>query len=85
MSALFPFELAQALSRAKLRYMIIHKVLFGSDWPIFTPLYSQKQLIDAIKNMPHFELLQMMGLPEITPDEKTLILGLNVKAALTLK
>ncbi len=83
-SALYPMELAQVLSRAKQRYLCIHKVLFGSDWPLFSEIYSQKQWVDTIKNLTHPELLQMMGLPEITKEDKELILGLNAKMALRL-
>lgn len=83
-SALFPFELARVLSLAKLRYMSMHKVLFGSDWPLFSELYSQKEWVEAIRNLAHPELLGMMGLPEITPSDKEMILGKNAQRALGL-
>jgi predicted TIM-barrel fold metal-dependent hydrolase len=80
----FPLGFAQVLSMAKLMHGGIHKVLFGSDWPLFTEIYTQKQWVDAVRGLEHPPALQMMGLPEITQDDKVSILGANAQKALGL-
>ncbi len=80
----FPLGFAQALSMAKLMHGGSHKVLFGSDWPLFTEIYSQKGWVDAVRRLEHLPALQMMGLPEITEEDKAGILGANAQKALGL-
>jgi predicted TIM-barrel fold metal-dependent hydrolase len=80
----FPLGFAQVLSMAKLMHGGIHKVLFGSDWPLFTEIYTQRQWVDAVRGLQYPPALQMMGLPEITQDDKVAILGANAQKALGL-
>jgi predicted TIM-barrel fold metal-dependent hydrolase len=82
---IFPLGLAQVLSTAKLMHAGVHKVLFGSDWPLFTEIYSQKEWVEVIRSMPYPPPLQLMGLPEITEEDKARILGGNAQEALGLK
>jgi hypothetical protein len=82
--AIFPLGLAQVLSLAKLMHGGVNKVLFGSDWPLFTDVYSQKQWVEVIRSMDYPAPLQIMGLPEITDDDKEMILGKNAQKALKL-
>jgi predicted TIM-barrel fold metal-dependent hydrolase len=79
-----PLGFAQVLSMAKLMHGGIHKVLFGSDWPLFTEICPQKQWVDAVRGLEYPPTLQMMGLPEITQDDKVAILGANAQRALGL-
>jgi len=62
----------------------IHEVLFGSDWPLFTEIYTQKRWVDAVRGSEYPPALQMMGLPEITEEDKARILGANAQQALGL-
>jgi predicted TIM-barrel fold metal-dependent hydrolase len=80
----FPLGFAQVLSMAKLMHGGIHKVLFGSDWPLFTEIYTQKRWVDAVRGLQYPPALQMMGLPEITEEDKARILGANAQQALGL-
>jgi hypothetical protein len=80
----FPLGFAQVLSMAKLMHGGIHKVLFGSDWPLFTEIYTQKRWVDAVRGLEYPPTLQMMGLPEITEEDKARILGANAQKALGL-
>jgi len=80
----FPLGLAQLLSQAKLMHRGVSKVLFGSDWPLFSEICSQKAWVDTIRNMSHPVPLEMMGLPALTEEDKEQILGLNAKKALKL-
>ncbi len=82
--ARFPLALAQVLSQAKLMHGGVHKVLFGTDWPLFTEIMPQKTWIATISNLKHPMPLQVMGLPEITAEDKDLILGGNAQKALKL-
>jgi predicted TIM-barrel fold metal-dependent hydrolase len=82
--ALFPLRLAQVLSQAKLMHGGVHKVLFGSDWPLLTEIYTQKQWVEVIKSMDYPAPLQIMGLPEITDADKEMILGTNAQKVLNL-
>ena len=83
-SRIFPLGFAQVLSMAKLIHGGVHKVLFGSDWPLFTEIYTQKEWVNAVRALEHPPALQMMGLPEITNDDKVGILGMNAREALRL-
>lgn len=82
--AAFPLSLAQVLSQAKLIHGGVSKVLFGSDWPLLTEIYTQKDWVDVVRNVDHPMPLQVMGLPEITDEDKKMILGLNAQKALGL-
>ena len=82
--ALFPLRLAQVLSQAKLMHGGVHKVLFGSDWPLLTEIYTQKQWVEVIRSIDHPAPLQIMGLPEITDKDKEMILGGNAQRVLKL-
>jgi predicted TIM-barrel fold metal-dependent hydrolase len=81
---IFPLGFAQMLSMAKLVHGGVHKVLFGSDWPLFTEIYTQEQWVKVIGELQHPPALQMMGLPAITGDDKARILGANAEQALGL-
>jgi uncharacterized protein len=80
----FPLGLAQLLSQAKLMHRGMSKVLFGSDWPLFSEICSQKAWVDTIRNMSHPAPLELMGLPALTKEDKEQILGLNAQRALKL-
>ena len=82
--SVFPLGLAQVLSMAKMVHGGVHKVLFGTDWPLFTELYSQKEWVDVVKNLEYPPPLQIMGLPEITAEDKVMILGENALSVLRL-
>ena len=80
----FPFGLAQLLSQAKLMHMGVNKVLFGSDWPLFSEICPQKLWVDTIRNMSTPMPLELMGMPALTEEDKEQILGLNAQRALKL-
>jgi predicted TIM-barrel fold metal-dependent hydrolase len=82
--AVFPLALYQALSMAKLMHGSVHKVLFGTDFPCFAELYSQKEWVQCIRDLEYPAPLQIMGLPEITAEDKEMILGKNAETALKL-
>jgi predicted TIM-barrel fold metal-dependent hydrolase len=84
MALTFPLGFAQLLSQAKLMHMGVSKVLFGSDWPLFSGTCSQKAWVDTIRNMSHPVPLEMMGLPGLNEEDKEKILGLNAQNALKL-
>jgi predicted TIM-barrel fold metal-dependent hydrolase len=81
---LFPFGLAQLLSRAKLMHMGVSKVLFGSDWPLFSEICPQKAWVNTIRDLSHPAPLQAIGLPALTEEDKERILGRNAQRALKL-
>lgn len=76
-----PFVLCQALTQIKLGTGSLRQVLFGSDWPLFVPVLSLKEWVEAIKGLDMPPPLQMMGLPEFTEEDKRLILGQNAVEA----
>jgi len=78
----FPLGFAQMLSMAKLLHGGVHKVLFGSDWPLFTEVYTQAEWVEAVRGFEAPPAIAMMGLPEITADDRTRILGANAQAVL---
>jgi uncharacterized protein len=80
----FPLGLAQLLSRAKLMHRGVSKVLFGSDWPLFSEICPQKAWVDTIRNISIPAPLEMMGLPALTDEDKEKILGQNAQRALKL-
>lgn len=84
MHAVFAPALCQTISMAKLMHGGVHKVLFGSDFPCFTDLYSQKEWVQCIRDLGLPAPLEILGLPEITDEDKEMILGKNAAAALRL-
>jgi len=80
----FPLAFAQLLSMAKLLHGGVHKVLFGSDWPLFTEICSQPEWVESIRALEHPPALQLMGLPELTAADKAAILGDNAQKLLRL-
>jgi len=84
MAAISPLEFPRVLSQAKLGLMGVQKILFGSDWPLFTEIYSQKAWVEVIRGMEYPAPLQMMGLPELTAEDKEMILGRNAERVLGL-
>lgn len=76
-ACILPLAFAQMLSTAKVLHGGVHKVLFGSDWPLFTEILSQRAWVDTIRNLEHPAALQIAGLPELTTEDKTAILGGN--------
>lgn len=79
-----PFALCQALTQLKMGCGGMHKVLFGSDWPLLTPLYSQREWVAAIKELTMPPPLQMMGLRDFTEKDKARLLGENAERILGL-
>jgi len=71
-----PVALMQTLAQAKLGCGI-KKVLFGSDWPLFTPIVPLKDWVEGIKKLKLPPPLKLMGLPELNQEEKQMILGEN--------
>jgi len=84
MASSFPFGFAQVLSMAKLMHGGVHKVLFGTDWPLFTEILSQKDWVRFVRAFDQPAALQLMGLPEITEEDRAAILGRNAQRALGL-
>ncbi len=78
-----PISLQQTLAQAKI-ICGIEKILFGTDWPLFHPLISQKEWVRIIKRLKIPPPLQLMGLKDLTDEDKELILGGNVKNLLGL-
>ncbi len=79
-----PFALCQALTQIKMATGGLRQVLFGSDWPLFTPVLSLKEWVDGIKALEMPPPLQMMGLQDFTEEDKRLILGENAAGILGL-
>jgi predicted TIM-barrel fold metal-dependent hydrolase len=78
-----PFAFFQNLLEAKMSCGI-GKILFGSDWPLFSPILSLQEYIEGIKNMKLPPPIKMMGMPEFTTEESNQILGENAKNLLDL-
>jgi predicted TIM-barrel fold metal-dependent hydrolase len=76
-----PVALLQTLAQAKLSCGI-EKILFGTDWLLFTPMVSLKNWVKGIKKMKMTPPLKLMGLPEFTDEDKNKILGENAKNVL---
>lgn len=62
----------------------IEKILFGSDWPLFTPILSLQEYIEGIKKMKVPPPMKLMGVPEFTTEELNKILGDNATNQLGL-
>ncbi|MEW6444032.1 MAG: amidohydrolase family protein [bacterium] len=84
MHAHLPTGFYQVLSVGKLTLGGVHKILFGTDFPALTEIYSQKDWVSCIRNLEYPPPLQIMGLPEITEEDKQRILGENAAAAFGL-
>jgi predicted TIM-barrel fold metal-dependent hydrolase len=80
-----PVALSQCLAMAKVAHGGVGKILFGSDWPLFTEVMSQKEWVETIRSLQHPPPLQLMGLPEITEEDKQMILGGNAAKVLGLQ
>ncbi|MHA1986509.1 MAG: amidohydrolase family protein [Promethearchaeota archaeon] len=72
-----PFMFFQNLLQAKMSCGV-GKILFGSDWPMFTPILTLKEYVAKIKEMKLPPPIKLMGMPEFTEEEKLKILGDNV-------
>jgi len=57
----------------------VKKILFGSDWPLFTPQLTQMEWVQAIEKLETPQLLKDMGFPSFTDEEKNMILGRNAE------
>jgi predicted TIM-barrel fold metal-dependent hydrolase len=79
-----PVALCQAMAQIKMATGSLRQVLFGSDWPLFTPLMSLKEWVEAIQTLEVPPPLQMMGLQDFTEEDKRLILGENAAEVLGL-
>lgn len=79
-----PVALCQALAQIKMATGSLRQVLFGSDWPLFTPMLSLKNWVEAIRTLEMPPPLQMMGLQDFTEEDKRLILGENAARVLGL-
>jgi predicted TIM-barrel fold metal-dependent hydrolase len=78
-----PFVFFQNLLEAKMSCGI-EKILFGSDWPLFSPILSLKDYVRGIKNMKLPPPIKMMGMSEFTIEESNKILGENAQKILKL-
>ncbi|MBI4830734.1 MAG: amidohydrolase [Candidatus Lindowbacteria bacterium] len=72
-----PFVLCQTLTKIKMACGGLHKVLFGTDWPLFTPVFPLKEWVEAIRDLQMPPPLQMMGLQDFTERDKLMMLGEN--------
>jgi predicted TIM-barrel fold metal-dependent hydrolase len=79
-----PIALSQCLAMAKASHGHVRKILFGSDWPLFTEVMSQREWVETIRSLEPPPPLKLMGLPEITEEDKRLILGGNAEEVLGL-
>ncbi|MBY8989771.1 MAG: amidohydrolase [Candidatus Lokiarchaeota archaeon] len=78
-----PLVFFQNLFEAKMSCGI-QKILFGSDWPLFTPILSLQEYIEGIKKMKVPPPMKLMGIPEFTAEESNKILGENATKLLGL-
>jgi hypothetical protein len=78
-----PFAFIQNLLQAKMSCGI-EKILFGSDWPLFTPILSLQEYAERIKKMKLPPPIKVMGMPEFTTEEVNKILGDNAAKLLGL-
>lgn len=78
-----PVHLARALCTAKYRCGI-DKVLFGSDWPLCESTMTLTQWVQAVQNLETPDVLRQLGFPEITEQDKQLILGDTAATILNL-
>ncbi|MEE9377303.1 MAG: amidohydrolase family protein [Candidatus Lokiarchaeia archaeon] len=71
-----PFTFFQTLVQAKMTCGI-DKILFGTDWPLFSPILSIERWVKGIKKMELPTPLKLRGYPEFNEEEKNKILGGN--------
>ncbi len=76
-----PGVFVQMLQKARMTCGI-EKILFGSDWPLFTHILSQLEWVQGIKNLEVPHPLKQMGVQPFTEEEKNAILGNNAKKLL---
>jgi predicted TIM-barrel fold metal-dependent hydrolase len=74
---LAPFAFFQALVQLKTATGSMRQVLFGSDWPLFTPILSLKEWVEGIQGLTIPPPMQMMGFKDFSDEDKRLILGDN--------
>ena len=55
----------------------LEKILFGSDWPLFTHILSQAEWVKGIKKLKVPPPLKLMGIEDFSDEEKNAILGEN--------
>ena len=79
-----PFVLLQALVQVKAATGSLRQVLFGTDWPLFTPILSLKEWVDGIRESSMPPPLQMMGFKDFSEEDKRMILGGNAARMLGL-
>jgi predicted TIM-barrel fold metal-dependent hydrolase len=80
-----PGVMFRILAEAKQMFgSLPRKILFGSDWPCFTSLYSQREWVERVKTMELPRHLKEMGLSSFTDKEKKMILGGNAKKIFNL-
>ena len=78
-----PAAFIQTLFQAKAACGI-DKILFGSDWPLFTSILSLKDWVKGIRKLKIPPPLKLMGLTDFTEEDKDKILGLNATKVLGL-
>ncbi len=74
-----PFVLCQALAQIKGATGSLRQVLFGTDWPLFTPVLSLKKWVDGIRDLTIPPPMQLMGFKDFTEEDKRMILGENAE------
>ncbi len=79
-----PFVLCQTLAKIRMACGGLHKVLFGSDWPLFTPVLSLGEWVQSIRSLTMPPPLQMMGFKDFSDSERVMILGGNAARVLGL-
>jgi predicted TIM-barrel fold metal-dependent hydrolase len=79
-----PATLFRILSEAKQMCNGVRKILFGSDWPLFTPLCTQPEWVAGISTLTIPQPLEAFGLPDLTEEDKQLILGGNAQQLLKI-
>lgn len=77
-----PFVFFQNLLQAKMSCGV-GKILFGSDWPMFTPILTLKEYVAKLKEMKLPPPIKLMGMPEFSHEESNRILGKNAMKILT--
>lgn len=80
---LSPAAFIQSIYQAKMTCGI-EKILFGSDWPLFTHILSQAEWVKGIKKLKIPPPLKLMGFEEFTEEDKNAILGENAAKMLGL-
>lgn len=79
-----PFVLYQALVQIKAATGSLRQVLFGTDWPLFTPILSLEDWVAGIRELALPPPMQLMGMKEFSEKDKRMILGENAAGILGL-